>query len=286
MEHGQLLTADGRTLAWTVQGSGPALILHGGGPGADPGYLLDLPPLDPPRTMVALHARGTGDSTRPTSYELNEYAADLEAVRVHLGLERMDVLGHSHGGFVAMTWAAANPDSVGRVILANSHARFHWVRIDGPALIERHADESWFADATAAQKRRVERIDELSDTELAALFARAVRLLRFRLDEREAALTARIATTFNGNALRWFNTRIAPTFDLRPLLSRVTAPTLVLTGEHDPVAPPSAARELAGGLPDATLAVIPHSGHFTAWESDGRDPFARTLSAFLSAATT
>jgi pimeloyl-ACP methyl ester carboxylesterase len=265
MGHSRLLTADGRTLAWTVFGSGPTLVVHGGGPGGDPGYLLDLPPLDPPRTVVVIHARGTGDSTRPLSYELREYAADLEVLRKHLGLERMDVLGHSHGGFVAITWAAANPGRVGRVILANSHARFHWIRVDGPPLIERHAGEPWFADAIAAHERRIAQIGELSDAELAALFARAVPLLFSRLGTRENALIRRVETAFNGDALRWFNTRIAPTFDLRAQLAEITAPTLVLTGEHDPVAPPSAARELAHGLPNAQLTVIPHSGHFTAW---------------------
>jgi proline iminopeptidase len=231
-------------------------------------------------------ARGTGDSTRPASYELGEYAADLEVLREHLGLERLDVLGHSHGGFVAITWAAANPGHVGRVILANSHARFHWLRVDGPPLIERHAGEPWFAGAIAAHERRIAQITELSDTELAALYGRAVPLLLSRLDTREEVLIARIATTFNGDALRWFNTRIAPTFDLRAQLAGITAPTLVLAGEHDPVAPPSAARELADGLPNATLSVIPQSGHFTAWESDGHAPFAQAVSAFLSATMT
>jgi pimeloyl-ACP methyl ester carboxylesterase len=285
MDEGRLVTADGRTLAWTAYGTGPPLILHGGGPGGDPGYLLDLPPLEAPRTVVALHARGTGASTRPKSYELRDYAADLEALRQHLGIERMDVLGHSHGGFVAITWAAANPERVGRLILANTHARFHWVRADGPALIERHVGESWFADATAAHARRIAEIDELSDADLATLYARAIPLLFSRVGARETALTARIATTFNGDALRWFNTRIAPTFDLRPLLASVTAPTLVIAGEHDPVAPPSAGLELANRLPEPTLTVIPNSGHFTAWESDGRAAFAQAVSAFLAAAT-
>ena len=57
--------------------------------------------------IVLLDPRGTGASARPASgsYELSEFARDLDALRAELALERLDLLGHSHGGFVAMTYA-------------------------------------------------------------------------------------------------------------------------------------------------------------------------------------
>lgn len=281
MGRDSLRTPDGRTLAWDTLGSGPPLLLHGGGPGGDPGYLSDFPPLDPPRTLIALHARGTGASTRPQTYGLVEYADDVELVRHYLGIDRLDALGHSHGGFVLQTWAAAHPRRTGRLILAGSHASFENVRADGPALIARHAEESWYADAMSAHQERIAREAELGDAELASLYARAVRLLFAVQGEREQALWRRIGLTFNGDALRWFNSNVAESFDLRHLLPEITGPTLVLSGERDPVAPPSAAAELAAGLPAAMLEMVPGTGHFAPWETHGREHIAAAISGFL-----
>jgi pimeloyl-ACP methyl ester carboxylesterase len=50
--------------------------------------------------------------------------ADLDELREHLGLERMLLLGHSHGGVVAAAYAAAHPDRVDRLVLASTLARF------------------------------------------------------------------------------------------------------------------------------------------------------------------
>src|SRR6476619_5519639 len=103
-----LRTKDGRTLAWHERGSGPPLLCHPGGPGGAAGYFGELPGLAAKRTLVLLDPRGTGDSDRPadaSAYDLSDYVADVEALRAHLGLQRVDLLGHSHGGFVAMAWA-------------------------------------------------------------------------------------------------------------------------------------------------------------------------------------
>src|SRR6478736_2256941 len=97
-----LRTGDGRTLAWRQHGTGPELICHPGGPGASSRYFGDLPELAARRTLVLLDPRGTGASERPAdpgAYELADYVADIETLRAHLGLERLDLLGHSHGGF-------------------------------------------------------------------------------------------------------------------------------------------------------------------------------------------
>src|SRR6185436_17688591 len=99
--------------AWHEAGSGPPLLCHPGGPGFSSAYFDGLPDLAAQRTLLLLDPRGTGGSDRPadpTAYDLGDYAGDIEALRAHLGLERIDLLGHSHGGFVAMACAAAHPD--------------------------------------------------------------------------------------------------------------------------------------------------------------------------------
>ncbi|WP_418953050.1 alpha/beta fold hydrolase [Streptomyces katrae] len=69
----------------------------------------------PGRRLILLGLRGTGGSAIPADespYRVDHQVADVEALRVHLGLERMDVLAHSAGGNLAQLYAAAHPDRV------------------------------------------------------------------------------------------------------------------------------------------------------------------------------
>jgi alpha/beta hydrolase fold len=78
-------------------------------------------------TLILLNPRGSEGSDRPTDpreYETADYVSDLDELRAHLGLERMPLLGHSHGGVVAAAYAAAYPDRIDRLVLASTLARF------------------------------------------------------------------------------------------------------------------------------------------------------------------
>ena len=122
----QLTTRDGRTLAYHRIGSGPTLVCHPGGPGFSSLYLGDLAGLGDELELVLLDPRGTGGSDPardPGGYAIADYASDLEELREHLGLEQLLLLGHSHGGVVAIEYAATHPDRVERLILASTLPR-------------------------------------------------------------------------------------------------------------------------------------------------------------------
>jgi pimeloyl-ACP methyl ester carboxylesterase len=152
-----LTTRDGRTLAWHESGSGPPLLCHPGGPGSSSAYFGDLSDLAAERTLLLLDPRGTGASdppADPSAYDLEDYAADIEAVRGHLGIERLDLLGHSHGGFVAMTWAARYADHVRKLVLASTAPRFTAaIRQARMERVASHEDEPYFAGAMEAIQR-------------------------------------------------------------------------------------------------------------------------------------
>src|SRR3977135_3564194 len=101
-------TKDGRALTYRRMGTGPVLVCHPGGPGFSTIYLGDLAGLWDRHTLVILNPRGVGTSDRPadrSAYRLDDYVSDLEELRQHLGLERMLLLGYSHGGLVAQAYA-------------------------------------------------------------------------------------------------------------------------------------------------------------------------------------
>lgn len=261
-----LLTADGRTLAYRREGSGPLLVCHPGGPGLPGDELADLGGLGDTLELVLLEPRGTGGSTRPAdpdAYDFEHYVADLEELRVHLGQERIDLLGFSHGGMVAIAYAAARPERVGRLLLVATLA--HSDESLGAEMERGLADregESWYPDARAALDEE-EAADFADDEELARNLARQWPLYFGSYGDRERAFVATLAALVpNADALRRFNSAIWPSFDLRPALARIEAPTLVVAGDRDFVAPPLAAHAIVDGIDGAELVVVPGAGHF------------------------
>jgi pimeloyl-ACP methyl ester carboxylesterase len=262
----QLTTGDGRTLAYRRVGSGPTLVCHPGGPGLPGAELADLAGLDDSLELLILEPRGTGRSTRPAdpaAYDFEDYVADLEELRVQLGQERIDLLGFSHGGMVAMAYAAAHPGRVGRLLLVATLAhRDEGLDAEMERGLAEREDEPWYPEARAALDE--EEAAEFADDEaLAENLARQWPLYFGRYGEREAAFVQTLAGLVpNADALRRFNSDVWPSFDLRPQLARIAAPTLVLAGDRDFVAPPAAARAIARAIADAELVVVPGAGHF------------------------
>jgi pimeloyl-ACP methyl ester carboxylesterase len=99
---------------------------------------------------------------------------------------------------------------------------------------------------------------------LLALLVRDFGLYFTRLGEAQRRFIEQsvFADPFNPEALNAFNATVAPGFDLRPLLGRITAPTLVLTGDGDYMAGVGSAEEIASGIAGSRLEIIPRAGHF------------------------
>jgi proline iminopeptidase len=259
-------TSQGNTLSYYLSGSGPMLVCHPGGPGFSSLYFGDLAGLNKERTLILVDPRGTGDSSRPTdarAYAFDDYANDLEELRTHLEVDQLDLFGHSHGGAVAMWYAASFPERVRRLVLASTLARFGPEQTDAMvAGMEAKAGQPWYEDARAALE--AEQAGEFSsDAELGELALRELPFYFARYGEREAHyLKGLAAEVLNADALLLFNQEIFQTFDLRPQLERISAETLVITGEEDFITGPVCARELVAGIGGAQLAVLPDAGHF------------------------
>jgi pimeloyl-ACP methyl ester carboxylesterase len=275
-------TADGRALSYRREGDGPVLVCHPGGPGFSARYFGDLAGLGASFTLVMLNPRGSEGSDRPAdprAYAAGDYVSDLDELRAHLGLERMLLLGHSHGGMVAAAYAAGHPDRVERLVLASTLARF---AAEQEAVMEEAMDskeaEPWYADARAAlEDEQAGRFD--TDEELGELAIREFPFYFARYGEAEQTYL----DTLRGevpvaDALLLFNNEIFNTFDLRPELLSITAPTLVITGEDDFITGPVCATDFAD-VPDQTTVVLPDCGHFIFIEA--RDRFRDEVISFL-----
>ncbi len=276
-------TSDGRKLTYRRMGTGPVLVCHPGGPGFSSSYFADLAGLWEQFTLVMLNPRGTGGSDRPSdkrAYQIEDYVADVEELRVHLGEERLLLLGHSHGSVVAQAYAAEHPARVRRLVLASALARF------GPeqeaamrAGMDRRSGQPWYPDAVAALEEEQD-AKFTTDDELAALFFREFPLYFARYGEAEAGYADTLRSdTINADTLVLFNREIFNTFDLRDRLPRITAPTLVITGEDDFICGPICAAEISAAIPGAHQVIVGDSGHMVFVEQP--QAFHDEVSGFL-----
>jgi pimeloyl-ACP methyl ester carboxylesterase len=275
-------TADGRTLSYRREGEGPVLVCHPGGPGFSARYFGDLAGLGAAFTLVMLNPRGSEGSDRPadlSAYETADYVSDLDELRAHLGLERTLLLGHSHGGVVAAAYAVAHQDRVERLVLASTLARFAAEQeAVMEAAMEAKAGEPWYDDARAAlEDEQAGRFE--TDEELGELAIREFPFYFARYGDAEQAYLE----TLHGevpvaDALRLFNNEVFNTFDLRPELPQITAPTLVITGEDDFITGPVCAADFAV-IPGQRTVVLPGCGHFVFVEA--RDRFRDEVTVFL-----
>ncbi|MDT0345111.1 alpha/beta fold hydrolase [Streptomyces litchfieldiae] len=149
---------DGVELAYQVRGAGRPLVCLGGGPGEDIRALGDLGGLDRYRTLILLDARGGGASATPenrATCSYTEQRRDVDALRRHLELPRVDVLAHSAGALTAQHYAAMNRYRVGSLVLVAPAGRADR-EVDPAEIAEqraRRADEPWYPAARAAAER-------------------------------------------------------------------------------------------------------------------------------------
>lgn len=270
-------------LHYTIRGSGPALMAHSGGPGFDARTWDNFARIDDFVTVIAIHPRGSGLSELPLTdaYSLADYAADLEALRAHLGLGQPLVMGWSHGGMVAQQFAFTYPDSLSKLVLFDTAAHIGDFLGDIETAVRAYEDQPWFADAYAALQQEWAG-DYKTDEEMAALWAREMKFYFKRFDAQAQAYHARTKDLpLRIRPLKTFNENEAPSMDLRPRLKDIRVPTLVIVGRHDFITNLAMAEEMVRHIPQARLEVFEESGHYALVEEPAK--FHAVLKQFLLA---
>lgn len=249
------VTAEEPAASVTLRGEGtPLLLLHGWGASA----ALFAPlydQLQPERRLIVPDLPGFGETPPPpAAWSVHDYARWTTALLDRLGVERCDIIGHSNGGRIAIVVAAEHPERVHRLVLTSSSG-----------IRPRHSAGYRIRVATYKALRRVEHSPVVPGPLREAARRRADR--RGSPDYRAASGTMR------ATLVRLVNE------DLRPLLPRVAAPTLLVWGDRDTETPLDDARVMERLIPDSGLAVFEGAGHYAYLEQAAR--FCRVIDVFL-----
>ncbi len=272
--------ADGTRLAVHRVGDGPPLICLPGGPMRASAYLGNLGGLSEHYSLLLLDPRGTGDSdvpADPTSYRCDRLVDDVETLRSHLGLDRMDLLAHSAGAALAVQYAVRHPDRLGRLVLVTPSARavdLEITDLDRRQVAELRGDEVWFPDAFAAFERIWADSAEDADWD-------AITPFRYgHWDDVARAEVVSEATQKNVAASEvYYSDGAIDPERTRAALARLQTPALLVAGEYDVVLPPRCAAQYAALFPQSELVIQDRAGH-SPWLDDP-EKFVETVTAFL-----
>ncbi|MEU8254056.1 alpha/beta hydrolase [Micromonospora inaquosa] len=272
---------DGTTLAYRTVGVGDPLVCLPGGPMRDSAYLGDLGGLGAHRTLVILDPRGIGRSAVPadvSTCRCDRMVDDVEALRGHLGLDRLDLLGHSAGVNLALQYLTRHPDRVGRLALVTPSIRAVGLQVTAAQrqeVTQARAGEPWYpVAATAVEAILSGRAGPDSQQEIAPF-------LYGRWDTAAQVHQAAEAGQHNEELAAIFSSEGA--FDppaTRAALAAHRGPVLLLAGAVDLAAPPGLVARFAELSPSAELVVQPGAGHYP-WLDDA-EAFTATVAAFLT----
>lgn len=271
---------DGTQIGYRVLGAGPPLVCLPGGPGRASKYLGDLGGLSQSRQLILPDTRGTGesaDAADPLSYRCDRLVGDVEALRTHLGLDRMDLLGHSAAGNLAILYAAAHPQRVAHLILLTPGLRAVGIEETDEQwrlALARRSDEPWYPDALAAVEK-AEAGDDTVENRRAYMPFFYGRWDTAAQAHAEVGVSERSRPVRDGfGAAGAFNPAAT-----RQELSKLAAPVLVYAGELDISPTPDTAAAAARLFPNATVTVQPGAAHIP-WLDDPAF-FTAAITSFL-----
>ena len=273
-------------------GRGDTVVVLHGGWGAEHSYLLDaVEGLEDEYHFVFYDQRGSlrspiADSLVDRLISVGEHLDDLDLIRRELGLERMNLLAHSMGTFLAMAYLEAYPERVGGLILLGAlppktpttpqdSTLYREQEQRGQSFVERPAVEA------EVEEEGLDRgIRELSGKERTHQWRIRFAGANLYHVERWREMGGGMAF-YNGYVGQAASRTMPERYDFIPVLERHPRPVAVVLGDHDYVDMGGRAwRPVAASMPNVDLHTIEEAGHVP-W-IDQPQAFRKTLAQALA----
>lgn len=266
--------SDGTRLAYSMVGNGPPLVKaanwlnHLEFDFDSPVWRHWIAGFSDERSFLRYDERGNGLSDWQAPLSFDAFVDDLESVADAAGLDRFDMLGISQGASVAIAYAVRHPHRVRRLIIYGGYAAGWRTRASAAEIARRQAmldltREGWGLDNPAFRQMFTSLFLPHSTPEQQTWFNELQRM-----------------TTSPENAERM--QRVLSRVDVRPLLGKVTAPTLVAHSTMDAVVPFEAGRGIAARIPGARFIAIDSPNHLLMEEEPGWTRFLNATREFLA----
>lgn len=271
---------DGTRIHYEVAGHGPLLVVQAPGWGIGSSYLRKgLEPLEAKRTVLTYDPRNSGKSVRvaaPQKLNTSDMADDLEKLRIAWKLENMDILGHSHGGAIALAYAERYPGRVRHLIMVGGQLLGYSASAESKAIAAMQKRDPAFAKAYAGPPRPQD-----NDDQLTAEFRRTF-IVYLRNPTRDARAVERTLPETMVASSQGAEQVIEGTPQLHEVedLAKVRAKTLMIVGRYDIACPPGVSQKMHEGIASSRVQVLDDSGHFP-WMEEPAAFFAG-VDAFLS----
>jgi proline iminopeptidase len=278
---------NGFTLHYTVRGAGPVMLVPASGWGPAVSHLIPLPGLEEHCTVVYFDTRHSGASTGPEDpgqYALEHFVADLEALRVHLGVERVFLAGHSGGGHQVLAHGIEHSDHLLGIIAIDAIIAADDVRMaEMLRRIEAKRSEPFYREhpdyidtamalmgGGGATRPTIQQVLDATGA--------------FYFHRPELAAGAFAAMEFDDAVLAYTQASGFQSKDLLPDLPRITVPTLLVHGDDDFQCDPVSQGERAhAAMTTSQLELIADAGHMPWVEQPAA--FAAVCSTWLAHVT-
>ncbi len=276
---------NGVGLYYKIIGSGEPIVIVHGGPGLDHSYFLpQMAKLAETHKLIFFDHRAHGRSASPADTNammLDNFVEDIEGIRKALDLKKINLLGHSWGGLLAMSYAIKYPDNLNSLLLVNSVGASSDFREQMASIQQRRiTPEDSLARASLLQS---DDFRKRSPKALAEFFR-----IAFRGAFYNRALADSLTLVFNENYVRnsamlkhMGRDKTFLSYDLHQKLMGIKCPALIIHGEADTL-PSEAAQKIHQHIKNSEMIVLKNCGHFPYIETP--QEFFGIIRAFLKKA--
>src|SRR6185312_6035926 len=214
--------------------------------------------------------------SKQKDYSLENNIEDIEALRQHLGLEKICLLGTSYGGIVAQGYAIRYPQHVLKLVLVVTAPSYRFIEQAKKTILEHGnakqieaAKHLW--NGTFKNPNHVMKFFKIMDS----LYS-----VTMKKNRKKPATNSK--TIWSHEALNEGFGNFLRNFDFTPRLKKITCPTLILAGKEDWICSPEQAKVIAQHIPNSTLKIFKNCSHAIA--VDAHDKYINSIKKFLKKA--